>query len=536
MKRKRKTSPKLLGRRYTPSWSETPIVPVSSPNEAKQTLKRRRQPHRVATNTDPAIPTRIVDLKSRTAFGEAPRQAFQKKLQFTTAEALGMPDPANYPPPGRPTLRIAAEVHSALWELLRRVDEQTLTLEDRVGQHREQNGKLDPAFENALPKMRKEAAERDQEAVEALAMLAYEAVALVERLPIARLRPIAQQLEEWPVFACQHPVAKKDIKTILSELEVGKSSLLQTMNPKSRWDWHNEGTRWAKFLADQMPYARFLRSFKYTRAEFRGRFTISRLLDAITADGVFPPSAGVPNFLMNEFFSPFSIRRLLEVIAAGGIQVPDATTEIESLNKLLNSNVLYRHFKKKAPSSKVVECLLEKAAERRGVERLKLNRLILQRVYPEECPQFPPAESELESLNRMLRGTGLHRQFRHLVLCKEAKRLMKRESELTDNDRTRLNRFILEAAYPQECPKNGFLALGEFKNVERTFGRICKSNARQWKPYYKRLFDTYFANAGNDPKLRRLVVGDGGHATLLKGEWQAKIFDAIWRYLLKTLR
>ncbi|MFA6561194.1 MAG: hypothetical protein WCV00_04740 [Verrucomicrobiia bacterium] len=536
-KRKRKIANSLLGRRYTPSRSEEPEAPAVPPNKIAPKPKKTTQAHQVVTNVNSEMPTRIVDLKKRTSFSEIPRQAFRNKLQPTMAEACGMPDPANYPPPGRPTLRIATEVHSALWELLRRIDEQRLTLEDNVQQRLEQNTELDPAFKNALPTMQSEAAKRDQEAVEALAMLAYEAVALVEQLPIARLRPIAQQLEEWPVLTCRHPVAKKDIETILSELEVGKTSLLQTMSPKSRWSWHKEGVKCAVFLISQMRHARFLRSFEFTRNEFSGRFTIRRLLDAITADGVFPPSAGVPNFLMNEFFKPFSMRGLLEIIRADGIQVPKATTEIESLNKLLNSNVLYRRFKK-TPPSRVVKCLLEKVVKRSGVERLKLNRLILQRVYPEECPKYPPAQSELESLNWMLRGTGLHRQFKHCVLCEEAKHLMQRISELNDNECTRLNRFILEAAYPQECPKNRFLALGEFKNVERTFGQICKRNAPKWRLYYRQLFDEYFPDATTEPKLRRLIVRDerAEHVAFSKGEWQAKIFDTVWRCLAKTLR
>jgi len=536
VKRKRKVFDPSLGQPFTPGWPVEPGTPsLPSDKTAGKTEEQENKPQPESGAC--SEPLRIVDLKKRLPFSDVPRQAFHNKLQLLTTEKLGMPDPANYPPPGRPTLRIAAEVWQALWELSRRREEQTLKLEDRVQQHLEQNGKLDPSFEKALPKMRREAAERDQEAVEALAMLAYDAVGLVEQLPVERLRPIAQKLDEWPVFACRHPVARKDIETILGELEVGKNSLLQTMSPKSRWDWHKGGTKWAMFLISEMPHARFLRSFEFWRDEFREPFTMRGLLNAITSDGIVVPGAGSSVFYMDEFCGQFSTHGLLEAITAGGIRVPKARTELESLNTLLNSDALHQRFKG-IPLPEVMKRLVRSVSRRTGNKRARLNRLILETVFPKECPKNPPAGTELESLNRMLMGTGLHQQFKRLVLPKVARNIPRRKSELNDNERTRLNRFILEAAYPRECPKHRFLALGNFKTVERTFGRICKINATKWKPYYKRLFDEYFPHAEKHRTLRRLVVTDMRVNSVgwAKGEWQAKIFDRVWRFLLKTLR
>ena len=65
----------------------------------------------------------------------------------------------------------------------------------------------------------------------------------------------------------------------------------------------------------------------------------------------------------------------------------------------------------------------------------------------------PEAQSEIKSLNDVLCGISLHSKFPHISLCKEAEDFIKRESLLISEDRVKLNRLILEAAYPLKCPK-----------------------------------------------------------------------------------
>ena len=439
MKRKGKNARKTRGvRTNSPKRQRTTEVRLTKVVDGKfvSTNEQSKEAAPIATGHGGEMPRRIADVKGRLPFSDAARQSFHNKLPFSKNEIFGVPGPDYYPPVDRATLRIAADVHRALGELLRRIEEQTENLNNAVQSHLERDGKLDPGLEKALPKMRRDAAERDQQAVEALVMLAYRAVGLVEQLPIERLRPVAQQLDEWPVLICRHPGARREIDAILGELDVGADSRLQTMNPKSRWDWRNEGTRCGMFLFLVMPQARFLRSFEFWRDEFREPFTINGLLKAITADG---------------------------------IAVPERMTELEALNWLL-------------------------------------------------------------------RGDRLRERFKWIRLPEEAMHLRRRATSLGENERVRLNRFILETVYPRQCPENPFLALGEFENVERTLGRLCKKNERKWRLYYKRLFDEYYPDAKKIVKLRRLIVSDRGHTTLVKGEWQAKIFDRVWSFLLKMLR
>jgi hypothetical protein len=64
----------------------------------------------------------------------------------------------------------------------------------------------------------------------------------------------------------------------------------------------------------------------------------------------------------------------------------------------------------------------------------------------------PKAPTEIESLNELLTWTDLWRTFPRIRLPKEARALRKRAG-LTYEQAIPLNRSVLEAAYPQTCPK-----------------------------------------------------------------------------------
>ena len=80
-------------------------------------------------------------------------------------------------------------------------------------------------------------------------------------------------------------------------------------------------------------------------------------------------------------------------------------------------------------------------------------RLLKEAILADNIP-LPAARSELESLNNLLKGRSLHLQPKLCNICPpEAVDLSKRESTLELEERIKLNRLILEAAYPLECPK-----------------------------------------------------------------------------------
>lgn len=73
-------------------------------------------------------------------------------------------------------------------------------------------------------------------------------------------------------------------------------------------------------------------------------------------------------------------------------------------------------------------------------------------------PNDPQATKEIERLNRLLsEGRRLHERFKEkIILPDEAKDLAERESSLSQDERIRLNRLILDAAFPEQCPKNRY--------------------------------------------------------------------------------
>lgn len=65
----------------------------------------------------------------------------------------------------------------------------------------------------------------------------------------------------------------------------------------------------------------------------------------------------------------------------------------------------------------------------------------------------PEGATEIERLNTLLSGGVLNQIGARVSLPKKWASLMKRASGLNEGERVRLNRLILEAAYPLKCPK-----------------------------------------------------------------------------------
>lgn len=87
--------------------------------------------------------------------------------------------------------------------------------------------------------------------------------------------------------------------------------------------------------------------------------------------GMLP--ALTPQFIKDDFKGQFTASNLITAITADGIRVPKAPSEIESLNKLLEENTLQSRYPQKD-----VPKTLEEAVES--------NRRILEAVYPQKCP------------------------------------------------------------------------------------------------------------------------------------------------------
>lgn len=96
--------------------------------------------------------------------------------------------------------------------------------------------------------------------------------------------------------------------------------------------------------------------------------------------------SGSYEFQPAEFKGPFTTRALLEALAANGIQATKAALEIESLNKLLKEEGLYRKFKGITLNGKA-EPLARRSATLKPTDRIKLNRLAMEAAYPATCPK-----------------------------------------------------------------------------------------------------------------------------------------------------
>ncbi|MGE5197888.1 MAG: hypothetical protein ACM3IL_05225, partial [Deltaproteobacteria bacterium] len=67
--------------------------------------------------------------------------------------------------------------------------------------------------------------------------------------------------------------------------------------------------------------------------------------------------------------------------------------------------------------------------------------------------KVPDGEGYIGQLNNLLKTKGLRDHFPKVQLSAEGEVLLAREDKLTEKELMRLNRLVLEAAYPKECPK-----------------------------------------------------------------------------------
>ncbi|MBF0388118.1 MAG: cadherin-like domain-containing protein, partial [Candidatus Omnitrophica bacterium] len=97
-----------------------------------------------------------------------------------------------------------------------------------------------------------------------------------------------------------------------------------------------------------------------------------------------------------------------------------------------------------------------------GVCTLKMDEaravaaaFVLPGVVPSSwVPQLPTGADNITALNNVLMSRGLAGQFPNLQLSPEAEALRDRLNSLSMKEVMKLNRLVLEAAYPQTCPKN----------------------------------------------------------------------------------
>lgn len=72
--------------------------------------------------------------------------------------------------------------------------------------------------------------------------------------------------------------------------------------------------------------------------------------------------------------------------------------------------------------------------------------------------EVPQAPTEIERLNQLLSGGSLLDQFKEITLPEEAAWMVERDMpRQLDEERIRLNRLILEAAFPKQCPRNRYI-------------------------------------------------------------------------------
>ncbi len=110
-----------------------------------------------------------------------------------------------------------------------------------------------------------------------------------------------------------------------------------------------------------------------------------------------------------------------------------------------------------------VKSLLNESRTKDDIKRL--NRIILETVYPEQIrrSQIPQATEVIETLvkalnEQILPQSDFYHQnqeyFNQLMLDLETKKLIAKQESLTDNQLQRLNRLLLETAYPLSIRKS----------------------------------------------------------------------------------
>lgn len=88
--------------------------------------------------------------------------------------------------------------------------------------------------------------------------------------------------------------------------------------------------------------------------------------------------------------------------------------------------------------------------------------------------KVPDGDGYIGRLNNLLKVRGLSGYFSKIQLLSEAAGLLTRETELDQRELMRLNRLVIEAAYPNECPKGAldgkivflFEETNEFENLD----------------------------------------------------------------------
>lgn len=144
----------------------------------------------------------------------------------------------------------------------------------------------------------------------------------------------------------------------------------------------------------------------------------SMLMRVVDINGYIHP--GCFEFLPDEFKGTFTTHSLLNALKADGIEVPET---------IGYSRFLPFEFKGQFTTSNLMA-----AIKSDGIT-------------------IPISDFEIGSLNTLLVGPSLYSRFPHVSLRKEAKDLLTRETALTPEEHEALNRLILEAAYPQLCPR-----------------------------------------------------------------------------------
>jgi len=264
------------------------------------------------------------------------------------------------------------------------------------------------------------------------------------------------------------------------------------------------------------------------------RFTVSDFLDY--------------KFHEAEFGGQFVAQALLEALAEHGISVQakpwrrgveGKLTPRQALNFILSDSRDLDQKLKNISLPKEADKLLRDKTRLSYRERVKLNRLILQTAFPDKCPKklgaeeasrrilggivargitVPNAPTAMESLNKLLSGDSLYNRFSNIPLPKDAEGLVSRASSLNKIERIKLNRLILQAAFPNECPKPGekLWAVYDTSDFECWLGvslahrpkeldLVGVSNERI-KEYQRLLRQSGFRGIDGSPRATRITV------------------------------
>jgi len=258
--------------------------------------------------------------------------------------------------------------------------------------------------------------------------------------------------------------------------------------------------------------------YEFEKREFTGKFSAPALLDALKACGVLPQPK-----------TTYSGK-------------PIHPKPLKALNYILeDSTNLHLRFKD-ITLPKEAEVLLRRESPLNRNERKELNRLIIQTAFPDKCPKtfspeerpqklvgviaaggipVPEASTAMESLNRVLSGPGLQDKFTEIALPKDAEPLAAQASSLSEGERIKLNRLILQAAFPRECPDprgSRLWAISDSWALERWLGLTCSYEPREaslnslgvsnerFKRYLRLLRGVAYKNASIDGRGNQITI------------------------------